>query len=66
MSWHSQSNTSVAKTLIEEQRAGEAEGGVAYVEVEMDAPTIEGLDVEYGVRLGLPSIQFAREPRRYA
>jgi hypothetical protein len=49
MSWHSQSNKSIAKTLVEEERVGEAEGSVGYVEVEMDAPTIEGLDVEYGV-----------------
>jgi hypothetical protein len=49
MSWYSQTNTSVAKTLIGDEGVGEAEGGVGYVEVEMDAPTIEGLDVEYGV-----------------
>jgi hypothetical protein len=51
MSWYSQSNTSVAKTLIGVHGVGEAEGSVGYVEVEMDAPTIEGLDVEYGVFL---------------
>jgi len=49
MSWYSQSKSSIAKILIEEDGVGEAEGGVGYVEVEMDAPTIEGLDVEYGV-----------------
>jgi len=51
MSWYSQSNSSIAKTLIEEEGVGEAEGGVGYVELEMDAPTFEGLDVEYGVRI---------------
>jgi hypothetical protein len=49
MSWYSQSSSSIVKTLIEEDEVGEAEGGVGYVEVEMDAPTIEELDVEYGV-----------------
>lgn len=50
MSWYSQGNTSLVKTLIEDEGAGEAEGGVGYVEVEMDAPTIDDLDIQYGVR----------------
>lgn len=55
MSWYSQSNPSVVKKLIEEEGVGEVEGGVGYVEVEMDAPTIDGLDIQYGVRLGILS-----------
>jgi hypothetical protein len=35
--------------LIEGQGVGEAQGGVGYAEVEMDAPTIGDLDVVYGV-----------------
>lgn len=50
MSWNSQGNKSLIKSLIEDEGVGEAEGGVGYVEVEMDAPTIDGLDIQYGVR----------------
>lgn len=49
MSWHSQGNKSLVRSLIEDESVGEAEGGVGYVEVEMDAPTIDGLDIQYGV-----------------
>lgn len=60
MSWHSQANTSIVKSLIEGEGAGEADGGVGYVEVEMDAPTIDGLDIRYGVRGRNPSVSSIR------
>jgi len=55
MSWHSQLNKSIAKDLVEEEGVGEAEGGIGYVEIEMDAPTIDALDVEYGIN-SIPTI----------
>ncbi|KAE9961838.1 hypothetical protein BLS_001265 [Venturia inaequalis] len=66
MSWHSQGNKSLVKSLIEDEGAGEAEGGVGYVEVEMDAPTINNLDIQYGINAIPTILAFSRSEPQFS
>ncbi|QDS73529.1 hypothetical protein FKW77_009567 [Venturia effusa] len=66
MSWLSQSRTSLAKSLVEDEGVGEVEGGVGYVEVEMDAPTIHGLDIQYGINAVPTVLAFSRNEPQYS
>ncbi|KAK5122719.1 hypothetical protein LTR85_003634 [Meristemomyces frigidus] len=52
------------KELIEEEGVGEAEGGVAYVEVEMDSPDlggVGGLALRYGINSMPTLLAFDRQ-----
>ncbi|TID26105.1 hypothetical protein E2P81_ATG03877 [Venturia nashicola] len=66
MSWQSQGKDVMVKSLIEDEGVGEAEGGVGYVEVEMDAPTIDNLDIQYGINAVPTILAFSRSEPQFS
>lgn len=53
--------TPLIRSLVEEEGAGEQDGGISFAEVELDAPTIGDLPITYAVNSVPTLLAFARQ-----